>query len=113
MGGTAGRTTLSGEGLQHQDGHSLVLSSTIPTCASYDPAYAYEIAVIVQDGIRRMYQNQEDLFYYLTLYNENYAMPAMPKDLNPEGVLKGIYRFQKGGKGKARRGREAPKGRFL
>ncbi|HWB83647.1 MAG TPA: pyruvate dehydrogenase (acetyl-transferring), homodimeric type [Bryobacteraceae bacterium] len=101
-GGTAGRTTLSGEGLQHQDGHSLVLASALPTCAAYDPAYAYEIAVIVQDGIRRMYQQQEDLFYYLTLYNENYAMPAMPKDLNPEGILKGIYRYKAAEKGKAK-----------
>ncbi len=101
-GGTAGRTTLSGEGLQHQDGHSLVLASTVPTCAAYDPAYAYEIAVIVQDGIRRMYKEREDRFYYLTLYNENYAMPAMPKGLNPEGILKGIYRFQAAENGKAR-----------
>ena len=75
MGGTAGRTTLNGEGLQHQDGHSLVLSSTIPTCHSYDPAYVYEIAVIVQDGMRRMYREGEDRFYYITLYNEDYAMP--------------------------------------
>jgi pyruvate dehydrogenase E1 component len=101
-GGTAGRTTLSGEGLQHQDGHSVVLSSTIPNCITYDPAYAYEIAIIVQDGIRRMYQEQEDKFYYLTLYNENYAMPAMPKDLNAEGVLKGIYRYQAAAKGKGK-----------
>jgi len=101
-GGTAGRTTLSGEGLQHQDGHSLVLASTVPTCAAYDPAYAYEIAVIVQDGIRRMYKEREDRFYYLTLYNENYAMPPMPKDLNPEGILKGIYRFQSAETGKAK-----------
>jgi pyruvate dehydrogenase E1 component len=93
MGGTAGRTTLSGEGLQHQDGHSIVLASTVPTCATYDPAYAYEIAVIVQDGIRRMYQEQEDLFYYLTLYNENYPMPPMPEGVT-EGILKGIYRFK-------------------
>jgi len=93
MGGTAGRTTLSGEGLQHQDGHSIVLSSTVPTCATYDPAYAYEIAVIVQDGIRRMYQEQEDLFYYLTLYNENYPMPPMPEGV-VEGILKGIYRYK-------------------
>jgi pyruvate dehydrogenase E1 component len=92
-GGTAGRTTLSGEGLQHQDGHSLVLASTVPTCAAYDPAYAFEIAVIVQDGIRRMYQEQEDRFYYLTLYNENYAMPAAPQDMNVEGILRGIYRY--------------------
>jgi pyruvate dehydrogenase E1 component len=101
-GGTAGRTTLAGEGLQHQDGHSILLSSTSPTCATYDPAYAYEIAIIVQDGIRRMYQNQEDLFYYLTLYNENYPMPAMPEGFDPEGVLKGIYRFQAAPKGKAK-----------
>jgi pyruvate dehydrogenase E1 component len=99
-GGTAGRTTLAGEGLQHQDGHSLVLASTSPTCAAYDPAYAYEIAVIVQDGIRRMYQRQEDRFYYLTLYNENYPMPPMPEGLDPEGILKGIYRYR-AGEGKA------------
>ena len=93
MGGTAGRTTLSGEGLQHQDGHSPLLASTIPTLATYDPAFAYEIAVIVQDGIRRMYQDQENLFYYLTLYNENYAQPGMPEGC-AEGILKGIYRFR-------------------
>jgi pyruvate dehydrogenase E1 component len=101
-GGTAGRTTLSGEGLQHQDGHSLVLSSTVPTCASYDPAYAFEIAIIVQDGIRRMYQEGEDRFYYITLYNENYAMPPMPADFKPEAVLKGIYKFRAAAKGKAK-----------
>jgi pyruvate dehydrogenase E1 component len=100
MGGTAGRTTLAGEGLQHQDGHSLVLSSTVPTCAAYDPAYAYEIAVIVQDGIHRMYELQEDRFYYLTLYNENYAMPPMPEGV-AEGILKGIYKFKSAGNGKA------------
>jgi pyruvate dehydrogenase E1 component len=100
MGGTAGRTTLSGEGLQHQDGHSLVLASTVPTCAAYDPAYAYEIVVIVQDGIRRMYQEQEDRFYYLTLYNENYAMPPIPEGVT-EGILKGIYRFKAAENGKA------------
>jgi pyruvate dehydrogenase E1 component len=95
MGGTAGRTTLSGEGLQHQDGHSLVLASTVPTCASYDPAYAYEIAVLVQDGIRRMYQLGEERFYYLTIYNENYAQPAMPeREGVVDGILKGIYRYQ-------------------
>jgi pyruvate dehydrogenase E1 component len=93
-GGTAGRTTLAGEGLQHQDGHSLVLASTVPTCAAYDPAYSYELAIIVQDGIRRMYQEQEDRFYYLTLYNENYPMPPMPEGLDPEDVIKGIYRFR-------------------
>ena len=100
-GGTAGRTTLSGEGLQHQDGHSLLLASAVPTCAAYDPAYAYELAVIVQDGIRRMYKDGEDRFYYLTLYNENYAMPPMPKNLNPDGILKGLYRYQAAASGKA------------
>ncbi len=99
-GGTAGRTTLSGEGLQHQDGHSIVHASTVPTCVTYDPAYAYEIAIIVQDGIRRMYQLNEDRFYYLTLYNENYPMPPMPEGLEPEAVLRGIYRFRAAGQGK-------------
>ncbi len=99
-GGTAGRTTLAGEGLQHQDGHSIVLASTIPTCSTYDPAYAHEIAIIMQDGIRRMYQEQEDRFYYITLYNENYAMPPMPEGLNPDDVIKGIYRFKAAENGK-------------
>ena len=93
MGGTGGRTTLAGEGLQHQDGHSLMHSSTVPTCHSYDPAYAYEIAVIIQDGIRRMYQEMEDRFYYLMMYNENYAQPKMPEGVT-EGILRGLYRFQ-------------------
>jgi pyruvate dehydrogenase E1 component len=100
-GGTAGRTTLAGEGLQHQDGHSLVLASTVPTCAAYDPAYAFEIAVIVQDGIRRMFERQEDRFYYLTLYNENYPMPVAPSALDTEGILKGIYRYRPALEGKA------------
>jgi len=100
-GGTAGRTTLAGEGLQHQDGHTIVIASTVPTCITYDPAFAYEIAIIVQDGIRRMYQLREDRFYYLTLYNENYAMPAMPEGLDPDAVLKGLYRFQAAPEGKA------------
>ncbi|HJX83173.1 MAG TPA: pyruvate dehydrogenase (acetyl-transferring), homodimeric type, partial [Candidatus Angelobacter sp.] len=100
IGGTAGRTTLAGEGLQHLDGHSLVLSSTVPTCASYDPAYVYEIAVIVQDGIRRMYQEREDLFYYLTAYNEDYPMPEMPRGCE-EGILHGIYKFKAADGGKA------------
>ena len=100
MGGTAGRTTLAGEGLQHQDGHSLVLSSTVPTCHSYDPAYVYEVAVIVQDGIRRMYQEGEDRFYYITLYNEDYAMPEMPKGAE-EGILRGIYKYQAATNGNA------------
>ncbi|HWP85127.1 MAG TPA: pyruvate dehydrogenase (acetyl-transferring), homodimeric type, partial [Terriglobia bacterium] len=93
MGGTAGRTTLHGEGLQHQDGHSHLLASTIPTLMAYDPAFAYETAVIIQDGIRRMYQEQEDCFYYITMYNENYAMPPMPAGCR-EGILKGLYRFR-------------------
>jgi pyruvate dehydrogenase E1 component len=93
MGGTGGRTTLSGEGLQHQDGHSIVVSSTVPTCATYDPAYVYETAVIVQDGIRRMYELGEDRFYYIMLYNEDYAMPEMPAGCE-EGIIKGIYKFK-------------------
>jgi len=100
MGGTAGRTTLAGEGLQHQDGHSMVLSSVVPTCATYDPAYVYEIAVIVQDGIRRMYQQGEDRFYYIMLYNEDYAMPEMPKGVE-EGIVRGIYKFKAAEGGKA------------
>ncbi len=98
-GGTAGRTTLNGEGLQHEDGHSLVLASTVPTCLAYDPAYAYEVAVIVQDGIRRMYQEMEDVFYYITLENDNYEHPTMPKGVE-EGIRKGIYQVSKPEKGK-------------
>jgi pyruvate dehydrogenase E1 component len=95
MGGTAGRSTLLGEGLQHQDGHSPMLFSAVPTCAIYDPAYAYEVAVIVQDGIRRMYQEREDRFYYLTVYNENYAQPPMPEgDHIREGILRGLYKYR-------------------
>jgi pyruvate dehydrogenase E1 component len=93
MGGTAGRTTMLGEGLQHQDGHSVVLSSTVPTCATYDPAYVYEAAVIIQDGLRRMYQEGENLFYYITLYNEDYPMPAMPEGCR-EGIVRGIYKYK-------------------
>jgi len=92
MGATAGRTTLLGEGLQHDDGHSPVLASVVPTCAIYDPAYAYEVAVIIQDGIRRMYQEMEDRFYYITIYNENYIQPPMPEGV-ADGILKGIYRY--------------------
>ena len=93
MGGTAGRTTMLGEGLQHQDGHSLVLSSTVPTCITYDPAYVFELAVVLQDGIRRMYEEGEDVFYYVTMYNEDYEQPAMPEGA-AEGVLKGLYKFR-------------------
>ncbi|HUD22794.1 MAG TPA: pyruvate dehydrogenase (acetyl-transferring), homodimeric type [Acidobacteriaceae bacterium] len=93
MGGTAGRTTMLGEGLQHQDGHSHLLASTVPTCVSYDPAFMYEMAVVLQDGIRRMYEKGDDCFYYLTMYNEDYLMPAMP-DGAAEGILKGIYKIR-------------------
>jgi pyruvate dehydrogenase E1 component len=96
LGATAGRTTLAGEGLQHQDGQSHVYSLAFPTCVSYDPAYAYELAVIIQDGIRRMYRDQESVFYYLTVMNEQYEMPPMP-DGARDGILKGLYRFSRGG----------------
>ncbi len=103
MGGTAGRTTMLGEGLQHQDGHSPVLSGTIPTCITYDPAYVYELAVIVQDGLRRMYEEGEDHFYYITMYNEDYPMPAMPEGEGVrEGILRGIYKFKAAEKGPAK-----------
>ncbi|MEO1576529.1 MAG: pyruvate dehydrogenase (acetyl-transferring), homodimeric type, partial [Pseudomonadota bacterium] len=92
IGGTAGRTTLAGEGLQHQDGHSLVLASTIPNCVSYDPAYAYEVAVVVQEGLRRMYTEQENVFYYVACMNENYVQPAMPQGVE-DGILRGMYKL--------------------
>jgi len=95
IGGTAGRTTLMGEGLQHDDGHSHILASVVPSVLTYDPAFHYEMAVIVKDGLRRMYDNQEDVFYYITAYNENYAMPSMPEGVE-EGIIKGIYLFRKG-----------------
>ena len=101
IGGTAGRTTLAGEGLQHQDGHSLVAASTVPNCVSYDPTYAYELAVIIQDGLRRMVKEQENVFYYITCMNENYVHPAMPNGVE-EGILKGMYLLQVGGQGKIR-----------
>ena len=96
VGATAGRTTLAGEGLQHQDGHSHVLASTVPTLLAYDPSFAYEIAVIVRDGIRRMYEEQESVFYYLTVENENYAQPKMGEDREAikEGILKGMYKYK-------------------
>jgi len=101
IGGTAGRTTLAGEGLQHQDGHSLVNASTVPNCVSYDPTYAYELAVIIQDGLRRMIGEQEDVFYYITTMNENYVHPPMPKGVE-DGILRGMYLLQVGGQGKIR-----------
>jgi pyruvate dehydrogenase E1 component len=100
VGGTAGRTSLSGEGLQHQDGHSLLNASTVPNCKAYDPTYGYEIAVILLDGIKRMYEQNEDVFYYVTVENDNYKHPAMPKGAE-EGIIKGIYKFRPALKGKA------------
>ncbi len=95
LGGTAGRTTLNGEGLQHEDGHSHLLAGTIPNCVSYDPTFSYEVAVIIRNGLKRMFVDQEDVFFYLTLMNENYAHPDMPDGVE-EGIVKGLYRFSKG-----------------
>ena len=97
LGGTAGRTTLNGEGLQHEDGHSHIYAATVPNCISYDPTFGYEIAVIVQDGLRRMYAEQEDVYYYLTVMNENYTQPAMPEGAAPN-IIKGMYLFKAGDK---------------
>ena len=102
LGGTAGRTTLNGEGLQHEDGHSHVLASTIPNCISYDPTFAYEVVVIVRDGLRRMYQEQEDVYFYITLMNENYPHPAMPEGAE-EGIVKGVYLLQERPQGQSGR----------
>jgi len=102
LGGTAGRTTLNGEGLQHEDGHSHILASTIPNCVSYDPTFAYEVVVIIRDGIRRMYQEQEDVYYYITLMNENYPHPGMPEGAEA-GIVKGLYLLQEGAKTKGPR----------
>ncbi len=102
IGGTAGRTTLAGEGLQHQDGHSHLIASTIPNCVSYDPTFAYELAVIIQDGLRRMFREQQGIYYYITAMNENYVHPPMP-DGAEESILKGMYLFQEGAGGKARK----------
>ena len=96
IGGTAGRTTLNGEGLQHEDGHSLLMANMIPNCVSYDPAFQYEVAVIVQDGMRRMFAEQEDIYYYITVMNENYEHPEMPAGSEAD-ILKGLYAFRKGG----------------
>ena len=97
LGGTAGRTTLNGEGLQHEDGHSHLMSATIPNCISYDPTFGYEVAVIIQDGLRRMYAEQQDVYYYLTVMNENYRQPAMPEGAAPS-IIKGMYLFEAGDK---------------
>ena len=99
LGATAGRTTLNGEGLQHQDGHSLLTASTIPNLLAYEPAFGYEIAVVIHEGMRRMYEVGEDLFYYIALHNENYPMPAMPAGVE-QGILKGLYKFKPGPTGK-------------
>src|SRR4029453_5053162 len=93
LGGTAGRTTLAGEGLQHQDGNSHVLALTVPTCRAYDPAYAYELAVVIDDGLRRMYGGKEQTFYYIPVMNEQYEMPAMPDNAR-DGIIKGLYKFK-------------------
>jgi pyruvate dehydrogenase E1 component len=95
LGGTAGRTTLNGEGLQHEDGHSHLMAATVPNCISYDPTFAYEVAVIIQDGMRRMYAEQEDVYYYITVMNENYAHPAMPQGAE-QNILKGMYLLREG-----------------
>jgi pyruvate dehydrogenase E1 component len=99
LGATAGRTTLNGEGLQHQDGHSLLHCSTVPTCLPYDPAFTYELAVIIADGLHRMYVENENIFYYIALYNETHAMPPMPEGAK-DGILKGLYKFKAGAEGK-------------
>ena len=101
LGGTAGRTTLNGEGLQHEDGHSHVSAAQIPNCIPYDPTFAYELAVIMHDGLRRMVQEQEDVYYYITVMNENYAHPELPAGAEA-GILKGMYRFKQGGAGQTR-----------
>src|SRR4051812_4550276 len=111
IGGTAGRTTLNGEGLQHEDGHSLIFSATIPNCVSYDPTFSYEVAVIVQDGLRRMYAEQEDVFYYLTVMNENYEHPALPAGAEA-GILKGMYLFREGQAGAGKK-KAAPRVQLL
>jgi pyruvate dehydrogenase E1 component len=102
LGGTAGRTTLNGEGLQHEDGHSHVLFSVVPNCRAYDPAFAYEVAVIIQDGLRRMVADQEDVFYYITLMNENYHHPAMPEGSH-DGILRGMYQLREGSVGRKKK----------
>ena len=102
LGGTAGRTTLNGEGLQHEDGHSHVLASVVPNCVAYDPTYSYEVAVIIAGGLRRMFAEQEDVFFYLTLMNENYEHPALPEGAEA-GILRGMYLLRRDGDGAGRR----------
>ncbi|MDE0846502.1 MAG: pyruvate dehydrogenase (acetyl-transferring), homodimeric type [Actinomycetota bacterium] len=94
LGATAGRTTLMGEGLQHQDGHSLLMASTVPSCRSYDPSFAFELGIIIEDGLQKMYQQNEDVFYYLTIYNENYLQPALEPSYSKEDLIKGLYKFK-------------------
>jgi pyruvate dehydrogenase E1 component len=101
LGATAGRTTLAGEGLQHQDGHSQLVATTVPNCRAYDPAYAYELAVIIHDGLKRMYSDDESVYYYISVMNENYAQPALPPG-SAEGIIKGAHQIRTGGKGKVR-----------
>jgi pyruvate dehydrogenase E1 component len=117
LGATAGRTTLNGEGLQHEDGHSHILSSVIPNCVSYDPTFGYELGVIVHDGLRRMVTNQEDVFYYITVMNENYVHPGLDQAADPnvrEGILKGMYLLKGGEGGKAKgEGKKAPRVQLL
>jgi pyruvate dehydrogenase E1 component len=112
LGGTSGRTTLNGEGLQHEDGHSHIISSTVPNCVSYDPTFSYELAVIVQDGLRRMVEQQEDVYYYITLMNENYPHPALPEGAR-EGILKGMYRLSSAAGGEGASGKQSPRVQLL
>ena len=112
LGATAGRTTLNGEGLQHQDGHSHLIAGTIPNCVAYDPCYAYELAVIVHDGLKRMYGDRERVFYYITVMNENYPQPAMPKGAE-QGILNGIYRLEGHGRSRSKKVRLIGSGTIL
>jgi pyruvate dehydrogenase E1 component len=112
LGGTAGRTTLNGEGLQHEDGHSHVQAALIPNCVAYDPTFHYEVAVVVQDGLRRMMAEQEDVFYYVTLMNENYEHPAMPEGVE-EGIKKGMYLFREAEGGGGKKPAAAPRVQLL
>jgi pyruvate dehydrogenase E1 component len=112
LGGTAGRTTLNGEGLQHEDGHSHVLFSVVPNCRAYDPAFGYEVAVIIQDGLRAMVVDQEDVFYYLTLMNENYVHPAMPAGAE-EGILRGMYLLREGAAPRSKGSKAKPRVQLL